>query len=276
MTRNQGRRGYRPKQAYAKAQARKNKSKVHISQGQWEQVDQWLQLDWSPEQIHDQLQILHEWIVSNEWIYQHVLRDKKMGGKLYQHLCCQKKRHKKYGKYEFRGRITGRVDIEERPEVVNERSRLGDWEVDTIFGQKNHQAIVTVTEHKTRFTLMQKVSQKTSREVENALIELLQPCPVLTITVDNGKEFMEHHWVAQALQADIYFAHLDSAWERGTNENTNGLVRQYFPKGTNFTNLTDADISRVEMRLNHRPRKCLGLLSLYMVFFQEMRVALGT
>jgi IS30 family transposase len=261
LKRNKGRRGYRPKQADAKAQACKYKSKVHISREQWEQVDQWLRLDWSPQQIHDQMQILHEWSISHEWIYQHVLQDKQMGGKLYQHLRCQKKRHKRYGKYEFRGRIPDRVGIEQRPEVVDERSRLGDWEADTVFGCRKHQAIVTVTERKSRFTLMQKVTRKTSQEVGDALIELLQPYPVLTLTVDNGKEFMEHQRVAQALQADVYFAHPNSAWERGTNENTNGLIRQYFPKGSDFSNITNQEIEFAINRLNHRPRKCLNFES---------------
>jgi len=261
IKRNKGKRGYRPKQADVKAQARKNKSKVHIGVEQWEQVDRLLCLDWSPEQIHDQLSNLHGWSISHEWIYQHVLKDKKMGGKLYQHLRCQKKRHKRYGKYEFRGRIPGRVGIEERPEVVNDRSRLGDWEADTIFGRKKHQAIVTVTERKTRFTLMQKVAQKTSREVGDALIELLQPYPVVTLTVDNGKEFIEHQRVAQALNARVYFAHPNSAWERGTNENTNGLIRQYFPKGSDFSKITNQEVGIVTNRLNHRPRKCLNFES---------------
>ena len=261
LKRNKGKRGYRPKQAEQKAQARKNKCRARIGLEQWEQVDQWLWLDWSPEQIHDQLLNLHGWTISHEWIYQHVLQDKKMGGNLYQHLRCRKKRHKRYGKYEFRGRIPGRVGIEERPEVVNERSRLGDWEADTIFGRKKHQAIVTVIERKTRFTLMQKVTQKTSQEVGDALIELLRPFPVLTITVDNGKEFMEHQRVAQALNASVYFAHPNSAWERGTNENTNGLIRQYFPKGSDFSIITNQELEFVTNRLNHRPRKCLNFES---------------
>lgn len=261
LKRNKGRRGYRPKQANAKAQARKNKSKARIGLEQWQQVDQWLRLDWSPQQIHDQLLILQEQAISHEWIYQHVLADKQRGGNLYQHLRCQKKRHKRYGKYEFRGCIPGRVGIEQRPEVVNDRSRLGDWEADTIFGRKKQQAIVTVTERKTRFTLMQKVTRKTSRAVGDALIELLQPYPVLTLTVDNGKEFMEHQRVSQALQADIYFAHPNSAWERGTNENTNGLIRQYFPKGCDFSKITNHEIDFAMNRLNHRPRKCLNFES---------------
>ena len=204
---------------------------------------------------------MQERAISHEWIYQHVLEDKQMGGNLYQHLRCQKKRHKRYGKYEFHGRIPGRVGIEERPEVVNERSRLGDWEADTIFGRRKHQAIVTITERKTRFTLMQKVTQKTSQAVGDALIELLRPYPVLTLTVDNGKEFMEHQRVTEALNAQVYFAHPNSAWERGTNENANGLMRQYFPKGCDFSKITDHEIDFAMNRLNHRPRKCLNFES---------------
>jgi len=224
-------------------------------------VKQLIGQDWSPEQIHDNLLPLYGWTVSHEWIYQYILQDKKTGGNMYQHLRCQKKRHKRYGKYEFRGRIPDRVGIEERPAVVNERTRLGDWEADTIFGRKKHQAIVTVIERKTRFTLMQKVVRKTSQEVGDALIELLGPYPVHTITVDNGKEFMEHQRVAQALNAQIFFAHPNSAWERGTNENANGLIRQYFPKGSDFSKITNQEVEVVSDRLNHRPRKCLGLES---------------
>jgi len=261
LKRNQGRRGYRPRQADQKAQARKNKGQPRIKPEQWEMVERLIGQDWSPEQIHDELLTMRGWTVSHEWIYQYILQDKKRGGNLYQHLRCRKKRRKRYGKYESRGRIPGRVGIEERPAVVNERSRLGDWEADTIFGCKKHQAIVTVTERKTRFTLMQKVTQKTSQEVGDALIELLGPYPVHTITVDNGKEFMEHQRVAQALNAQVYFAHPNSAWERGTNENTNGLIRQYFPKGSDFSIITNQELEFVTNRLNHRPRKCLGFES---------------
>lgn len=120
---------------------------------------------------------------------------------------------------------------------------------------------MTVTERKTRFTLMQKVTQKTSREGGDALIELLRPYPVLTLTVDNGKEFMEHQRVAQALQADIYFVHPNSAWEKGTNENAYGLIRQYFPKGCDFSRITNLEIDFAMNRLDHRPRKCLNFVS---------------
>jgi len=261
LRRNHGRRGYRPKQADQKAQERKNKAKPRIRQEDWEMIEHLVYQDWSPEQIHDQVLTVHGLQVSPEWIYQHILQDKKMGGTLYQHLRCQKKRRKRYGKYERRGCIPGRVSIEDRPAVANERKRMGDWEADTIFGRKKQQAIVTLTERKSRFTLMRKVARKTSQEVGNALIELLRPYPVSTITCDNGKEFVEHQRIAQELNAQVYFAHPNSAWERGTNENTNGLIRQYFPKGSDFSKITDLDIDFVINRLNHRPRKCLGFES---------------
>ena len=261
LRRNHGRRGYRPKQADQKAQERKNKVKPRIRPENWEMIDHLIRQDWSPEQIHDQVLTVHGLQVSPEWIYQHILQDKKMGGSLYRHLRCQKKRRKRYGKYERRGCIPDRVSIEDRPEVVNERKRMGDWEADTIFGHKKQQAIVTLTERKSRFTLMRKVARKTSQEVGNALIELLRPYPVSTITCDNGKEFVEHQRIAQALNAHVYFAHPNSAWERGTNENTNGLIRQYFPKGSDFSKITDLNIDYVMNRLNHRPRKCLGFES---------------
>jgi len=258
LKRNSGKRGYRPKQADQKALSRRDKAKPRIRQEDWEMIEHLVCQDWSPEQIHAHVLAVRGLQVSHEWVYQHILQDKKMGGNLYQHLRCQKKRRKRYGKYERRGCIPGRVSIEDRPLVVNERKRIGDWEVDTIFGRKKQQAIVTVTERKSRFTLMRKVTQKTSQEVGNALIELLRPYSVYTITCDNGKEFVEHQRVAHELNAHVYFAHPNSAWERGTNENTNGLIRQYFPKGSDFSKITEQDIVFVMNRLNLRPRKCLG------------------
>lgn len=278
IQRNTGKKGYRPKQANQKALARRKKGNARISHSDWSLIERLLILDWSPEQISLYLNEEQLLQVSHEWIYRHIYQDKRMGGKLWKHLRGQKKRRKRYGSYEKRGQIPGRVWIDERPAEVAERQRLGDWEADTIISQGKQQAIVTLTERKSRLTLLKKVNDRTAKTVAQAMIDLLQPfaAQTLTITCDNGKEFTEHREIAKALQADVYFAHPQSAWERGSNENANGLIRQYFPKGTNFSSLTDEEITRVEMRLNHRPRKCLGFSSPYMVFFQEMRVALGT
>lgn len=278
LKRNTGKRGYRPKQAHRKALERRNKTCKRIGVSEWEMIDQLIELDWSPGQISGYLRKEQLLWVSHEWIYQHIYRDKRIGGQLWKHLRCQKKRRKRYGSYEKRGQIPHRVWIDQRPAVVEERSRIGDWEADTIISQGKQKAIVTLTERKSRLTLMRKVNDRTAETVKQAMIDLLRPftSQALTITCDNGKEFTDHPAIAKALNADVYFAHPQAAWERGSNENANGLIRQYFPKGTNFADLSDEDIRKAEMRLNHRPRKCLGFSSPYMVFFQEMKVALNT
>jgi IS30 family transposase len=230
-----------------------------------------LRLDWSPEQISGWLNRHHAIQVSHEWIYQHILADKHAGGNLYRHLRCQKKRRKRYGSYDRRGKLPNRVSIEERPEIVAQRVRIGDWEVDTLLGKGHRQAIVTLTERKSRFTLLRKVDQRTADQVGDAVIEVLQPVKhrLYTLTADNGKEFAEHERISQELQADFFFAHPFAAWERGTNENMNGLIRQYIPKKHDLASVVDADLVLIMKRLNHRPRKCLEFLSPFEVFFNQ-------
>lgn len=181
---------------------------------------------------------------------------------------AKKKRRKRYGSYNRRGQLIDRISIDERPAVVESRSRIGDWELDTIIGKNHKQAIVSLTERKTRYTLIQKVKRKTAESVADAIIKLLSPFSdrVITMTSDNGKEFAEHKKIASKLNAKFYFAHPYSSWERGLNENTNGLIRQYFPKGSDFTNITQREINRAMNRLNNRPRKCLGIKTPNQVF----------
>jgi len=213
------------------------------------------------------------------WIYQHILKDKQAGGDLHQHLRCQKKRRKRYGSYDRRGKLKNRVSIDERPAIVDTRQRLGDWEVDTIIGNGHRHAIVSLTERKSRLALLRKVERKTAQAVADAVIELLKPLSVRThtITADNGKEFAEHERIAEDLQTHVFFAHTYSSWERATNENMNGLIRQYFPKKRNFATITDQEIAFVMQRLNNRPRKCLGFKSPNQVFFNYSSVvALGS
>ena len=250
IRRNIGKRGYRPKQAHRFALARRDKGRQRISTVDWERIEGLIKLDWSPEQISGYLGKEGILSISHEWIYQHIYRDKREGGNLWKHLRCQKKRRKRYGSYERRGQIPRRVWIDERPEVVEQRVRVGDWEVD----------------------------DRTAKTVRKAIIDLLYPFryQTHTITCDNGKEFTEHQVFAKALQAQVYFAHPQAAWQRGSNENANGLIRQYFPKGTDFSSLSEEDIEKVMLRLNHRPRKCLGFSSPNMVFFQHISVALET
>ena len=271
LKRNKGQRGYRPKQAHHKALSRRNHSHKRISGETWELIETKLRLDWSPEQVSGWLYRHHAIQVSYEWIYQYILADKQAGGDLYRHLRCQKKRRKRYGSYDRRGKMPNRVSIDERPAVVEERTRVGDWEVDTIIGKRHRHAIVTLTERKSRFGLLAKVDQRTTDQVGDAMIEVLQEVAdrVHTLTSDNGKEFADHERIAHVLQADFFFAHPYAAWERGANENMNGLIRQYIPKDQDFTMVTNADLMWVMNRLNHRPRKCLDFQSPFEVFFDQ-------
>jgi len=258
LKRNRGRRGYRPKQAHQYAVARRDKAKSRITDEDWELIEELICLDWSPEQISDCCRKEQVLQISHEWIYQHIYRDKRKGGTLWGHLRCRKKRKKRYGSYDKRGQIPNRTSIDERPQVVEDRSRLGDWEADTIIGKGKKGAIVTLVDRKSRYLRMGLVSQRTKEAVKEKIISLLADFPVHTITCDNGKEFTSHEEIANVLGAEVYFAHPYASWERGTNENTNGLIRQYIPKDTKFRKLTHEDISFVENRLNTRPRKCLS------------------
>ncbi len=278
--RNRGSRGYRPHQATQKAIERKRNASKHIRFTSDLQV--WviklLQDDLSPEQVSGHLSKQESIQISHESIYQFIWSEKASGGTLYKHLrCSSKKKRKRYGGRDRRGQIPDRVSIEERPKIVETKKRIGDWEVDTVIG-KNHQGVlVTAVERKTKFTCIRKVKNKSSEEVTNALIRMLLPIKeqVYTITVDNGKEFAGHKEIAKALEAKVYFANPYCSWERGLNENTNGLIRQYFPKKTSFINIDKQQTLFVENRLNNRPRKTLQF-NTPMELFKNKFVALGT
>jgi IS30 family transposase len=279
LRRNCGQRGYRPRQAHLLAQQRhREKPRAWIPPETWQRIETRLRLDWSPEQISDWLQRTGRATVSHERIYQYVLTDKKAGGTLYQHLRCQKQRKKRYGSRERRGQLSDRISIDARPAIVAQRARLGDWELDTIIGKGHKQALVSLTERKARLTLIAKVERKTADQVATTIVRLLRPHAekVHTLTADNGKEFAQHKTMAASLDADFYFAHPYASWERGTNENMNGLIRQYFPKHRDFRTVTDEEIQRAMDRLNNRPRKCLGYQTPNEVFFDKSPVALAS
>ena len=277
LSRNHGQRGYRPKQAHQLSQQRcRDKPRKQIETETWALIESRLRIEWSPEQITSWLQKTGHATVSHERIYQYILADKKAGGNLYKHLRCKKQRKKRYGAKDRRGQIHDRQSIDSRPIIVDQRSRLGDWELDTIIGKGHKQAIVSLTERKSRLALIAKVEQKTADQVATEIIRLLKPYVgmVHTLTSDNGKEFAQHKSIAKALNAEFYFAHPYSSWERGANENMNGLIRQYFPKKRYFNTVTAVDIQFVMERLNNRPRKCLGYLTPNEVFFSKSFVAL--
>jgi len=268
--RNRGLRGYRPAQAHRLALSRRaGRFHRRIDADTWALVDELLREDWSPEQISLWLARTGAGRISHEWIYQHVLNDKRKGGELHRHLRCQKRRRKRYGNYERRGQLINRISIDERPAVVEQRSRLGDWEADTIIGKGHRHALVSLTERRSRLTLLAKVARKKADQVAEAIVHLLRPYTdqAHTITADNGKEFALHELIAHALGSDVYFAHPYSSWERGTNENANGLVRQYFPKHCDFTMIEEEQVIEVMDKLNNRPRKCLGMRTPNEVFF---------
>jgi IS30 family transposase len=271
LRRNRGQRGYRPKQAHRLAMSRRKTGQRRIPAETWARIEDKIRLDWSPEQISGWLLKHYHIQVSHEWIYQYILRDKQAGGDLHKHLRCQKKRRKRYGRRDRRGQVPNRRSIEERPEIVDQRQRIGDWEVDTMVGKGHHQAVVTLTERKSRLALLRKVERRTAALVGAAVIDLLDPVAdrTHTITGDNGKEFAEHERIAQDLDADFFFAHPYAAWERGANENMNGLVRQYIPKNRAFTSVTEEELEQIMIKLNHRPRKCLDFNSPYEVFFEQ-------
>jgi IS30 family transposase len=250
---------------------RQKKAKPRIQEATWGLIESKLEEDWSPEQISDWLKRNTDIQVSHERIYMRILADKRTGGGLHQHLRCQKKRRKRYGSYERRGKLPNRRSIEERPEIVNQRQRIGDWEVDTMIGKGHRQAIVTLTERKSRFSMLRKVERRKANLVSTAVINLLQPVAdrVHTITGDNGKEFAEHERIAQELEVSFFFAHPYAAYERGANENMNGLVRQYIPKNRDLSSVTDKELVQIMNKLNHRPRKCLDFKTPFEVFFEH-------
>jgi len=225
-------------------------------------IEEKIILDWSPEQVSGWLLEENDILISHESIYQHIWQDKREGGTLHSHLRRQGKKYQSRGNNgkTSRGAIKNPVSIDERPDIVDKKGRFGDWEIDTVIG-KNHQgALVTLVERKTLYTAIFRVCGKTAELVTNATIKLLQPFKNLSysITADYGKEFAFHERISKMLDIDFYFAHPYCSWERGLNENTNGLIRQYFPKQTNSKNITNKSVEEVMEKLNNRPRKTLG------------------
>lgn len=277
LQRNRGLKGYRPYQADEFSYDRQCEAyRSRIAWQTWQVVERLLRQDWSPEQIAGWLKRKQQPSVSHEWIYLYVYADKRHGGTLHRHLRSQKKQRKRYSGYIRRGQIPNRISIDKRPKIVARKGRYGDWEVDTIVGARHKQGILSAVERKSKLTRLRKLATKGAAEMKDNTIELLGPlaAKVHTITVDNGKEFCEHELIATGLQARIYFAHPYASWERGLNENTNGLVRQYFPKKYEFARITAKDLQQVEDRLNNRPRKTLGYRTPNEVFFKQQSVAL--
>lgn len=252
-----------------------------IPQDVWNEVECCLRQEWSPEQISGRFKRDEIGIVSHEAIYRYVYRDKHDGGQLHCHLRCQKSKRRRYGAgYDRRGRLHDRRPISERPAIVEQRLRIGDWEGDTVLGKRGMKAMVTLVDRASRYTLIGKVERRSAPAVRDLIIRMLRPWKQMshTLTCDNGKEFAGHRSIAKRLQIDCYFADPYASWQRGTNEQTNGLIRQYVPKSTDLDTVSGLDINRIMDRLNHRPRKTLNWKTPFEVMMQACYtgVALGS
>jgi transposase, IS30 family len=233
----------------------------------------YLKQDYSPEQAVGRAKIDSVAMVSTERIYQYIWQDKRKGGKLFKHLRTKGKRYKKRGHLkDKRGLIVGRTDISSRPPIVENKERLGDLEIDLVIGKNHKGALLTINDRASGILWMDKVNNKEAKEVEAKAKELLQDwIPILnTITSDNGKEFANHQSIAKALEIDYYFAKPYHSWERGSNENLNGLIRQYFPKKYNFELITKEKIEEVTNILNKRPRKRFGFKTPNEIFAEKL------
>jgi IS30 family transposase len=276
LKRGRGLKGYRAEQACRKAAERASHSRnaKAIAPSLWQRIETYIRCDWSPEQIAGHFPISHE------TVYLRIYADKAQGGCLHKHLRSQKPRRKRLGAgQDRRGQIPMRVPIAQRPASVNSRKHIGHWEGDTVIGAGHKQAIVTLVERKSGMALLAKVPFKRADLVAQAIEQRLKPYTSVakTLTLDNGKEFSHHQQIDKALGLQTYFADPYSSWQRGSNENFNGLLRQYVPKKRALSTVTQEELTMIENRLNHRPRKRLGFKTPYEVFHASLkRVAVRT
>ena len=266
LQRNKGLRGYRPGQAQRLSDNRRNRAHKarKIDECVRHDIETLIRQELSPQQVAGYLEREQKLLLHHETIYQLIYADKAAGGDLYRHLrIASKPYRKRYGSYDRRGKIPNRRGIEERPAIVEKRSRIGDLEGDTIIGKGKRSALLTLLERKTLYTIIVKLQGKNAEQLADAAIDAMRRIKdrVKTITFDNGLEFAKHERMAAALDTDIYFANPYCSWERGANENVNGLIRQYLPKGTDFNEVTDVEIKAVMERLNNRPRETRGFKS---------------
>ena len=276
IRRNTGKRGYRHKQAdqFAKRRRREASSVPKMTQELWEMVeDHLVNKHWSPDQISGRFRRDGVVSVSAKWIYNYVWEDRKAGGVLHKSLRRRGKKPNRRGTDgSGRGVIPGRVDISKRPLEAEGKTRVGDWEADTIIGTRHLGAIVSLVDRHSKFAFLSKAGQKTAENVGGAVVRCLGPVKELvhTITADNGKEFAGHAAVSEELCAGFYFATPYHSWERGLNEHTNGLVREFFPKSKDLRKVDPREVKRVEELLNTRPRRVLDYRTPAEVFYEAL------
>lgn len=258
--------GYRPSTADSYARGRRSRSRRNrrFAGEDWARVRACLNELWSPEQISGRLALEGTLRISHETIYRYIWEDRKRGGSLY--LClrgARKQKRKRYGRYDSRGRLAGKRPISERPPGATHRSRVGHLEGDTMIGSADKHCVLTLVDRKTGYVLIGKLSRRTVEETNRRAVSLLRRArrPTRTITLDNGTEFHGYKAIEKATGATIFFATPHHSWERGTSENTNGLIRQYLPKRVSMAEITQRACTRIATHLNARPRKRLGYLT---------------
>jgi len=254
---------YRAFTAQERTNGRRSRSRRHrrFTPEDFALVEGLLCRQWSPEQIAGYLRRTGQLAISHETIYRHVWRDKRQGGALHTHLRgARKRRRKRYGAYDSRGRLAGKRMIGERPPEIEARETVGHWEADTVMGTGSKDCIVSLVERKTGLVLVGKLSDRTATSFSRRVIRLVRRHggAFETVTADNGTELHDYRRVERLTGATFYFARPYHSWERGSNENANGLIRQYLPKGTSMAGLTQHHCNAIAHRLNTRPRKRLG------------------
>lgn len=251
---------YRAKQAHEQAMKRRYNAAKATKKHGWlyETTCRMLAIPMTPEAVANRLVLeTEEKLISHESIYRWVYEDWRNGGALHKHLVrAYKPYRKRYGVYDRRGRIPGRKMIDERPDVVEQRSRLGDWEGDTVHGHGGN--VVTVVDRASRYFDARKVKRRTRAEVTEKMVSMLKAQPSHTLTLDNGVEFHGHREIAEKAKVDVFFAEPYSSWQRGSNENANGVLRRFLPKGSDFSRLTPQRLRKIVAWMNNRPLKCLG------------------
>ena len=272
LKRNSGKRGYRTKQAQRLCKLRQEYRETprKMLPEFIKKIDEKLSLKWSPEQISNYFRVNTQPTVSAETIYQYVYKDRQQGGELWRNLrWARRKRKRRFPSEERRGKIKNATPIGDRSKEADERKAVGHWERDTMLGKNRKTAILVVTDRKTRFNRLAKLSTRAAAGVTNKTATLLEGLPCKSITNDRGQEFSDHEALAKKLNVKVYFCDPYSSYQRGTNENRIGILRQYFPKKTSLDKLHWSELKKIEFEINNRPMKCLDWRTPYEVMMSK-------
>lgn len=272
ISRNKGLRGYRPRQAQhlAKSREQAKLGPYKLNPIIMAMITDRLELKWSPEQISNRLKLEDEADISTETIYKFINQDRENGGHLWRNLRrSNRSRKRRIPSEDRRGQIQNAHPISERSKKGNKRKKLGHWERDTMLGKNRKTGVLVITDRKSRFNKFRKLDRRTAHNVTNETIKALKGLPIKSITNDRGQEFSDHQRCAKKLKVNIYFCDPYSSYQRGTNENRIGILRQYFPKKTDLTQLSNRQLKIIEFEVNNRPMKCLDWRTPYEVMMEK-------